>query len=55
VHAGIELEMDRRTAWLALTDDERLPQFVLGIRSVRVPARALAGSTERRPLEQAAR
>jgi hypothetical protein len=55
VHAGIELETDRRTARLALTDYKHRLQFVPGIRSVRVPARVVGGSTERRPLEQASR
>jgi len=53
VHAEVDLEADRRTAWLTVTDYEHLPQFVPGIRSVQVLARIAGGSTERLLLEQA--
>ena len=48
-----ELAADQRTAWLTVTDYERLPQFVPGIRAVRVLARVAGGGTERLLIEQA--
>jgi hypothetical protein len=53
VHAEVELEADRRTAWLTVTDYEHLPQFVPGIRSVQVLARVAGGGSERLLIEQA--
>jgi len=52
VQAEAELAADRRTAWLTVSDYERLPQFVPGIRSVRVLARVASGGTERLLVEQ---
>jgi len=52
VRAEVELEADRRTAWLTVTDYEHLPQFVPGIRSARVLARVASGATERLLIEQ---
>lgn len=53
VRAEAELEADRRTAWLTVTDYEHLPQFVPGIRSAQVLARLTSGGTERLLVEQA--
>lgn len=53
VRAEVELQADRRTAWLTVTDYERLPQFVPGIRSARVLARVASGGSERLLVEQA--
>jgi hypothetical protein len=53
VRAEVELEADRRTAWLTVTDYEHLPQFVPGIRSAQVLARVISGGTERLLIEQA--
>jgi len=52
VRAEIELQADRRTAWLTVTDYEHLPQFVPGLRSVQVLARVASGGTERLLVEQ---
>jgi len=52
VRAEVELQADRRTAWLTVTDYERLPQFVPGIRSARVLARVASGGSERLLVEQ---
>jgi hypothetical protein len=52
VRAEVELEADRRTAWLTVIDYERLPQFVPGIRSAQVLARVASGGTERLLVEQ---
>jgi hypothetical protein len=52
VRAEVELESDQRTAWLTLTDYERLPQFVPGIRSAKVLARVASGGAERLLIEQ---
>jgi hypothetical protein len=53
VRAEVELEADRRTAWLTVTDYEHLPRFVPGIRSVQVLARVASGGAERLLVEQA--
>jgi carbon monoxide dehydrogenase subunit G len=52
VEAEVELQADRATAWRTVTDYERLPQFVPGIRRVQVLARSGSGATERLLLEQ---
>ena len=52
VRAEAELAADLETAWLTVTDYERLPQFVPGVRSARVLARAASGATERLLVEQ---
>ena len=52
MQAEVELAADQRTAWLTVTDYERLPQFVPGIRAVRVLARVAGGGTERLLIEQ---
>lgn len=53
VRAEVELLADRRTAWMTITDYERLPQFVPGIRSAQVLARVAEGGGERLLVEQA--
>lgn len=53
VRAEVELQADRRTAWMTITDYERLPQFVPGIRSAQVLARMADGGRERLLVEQA--
>lgn len=53
VRAEAELDADRRTAWLTVTDYEHLPQFVPGIRSAQVLARSVSGDSERLLVEQA--
>jgi len=53
VHAEVELEANQRTAWLTVTDYERLPQFVPGIRHAQVLARMAGGGSERLLVEQA--
>ena len=53
VRSEVELEADRGTAWRTITDYERLPQFVPGIRSARVLARVASGGSERLLIEQA--
>lgn len=52
VRAEVELQADRRTAWLTVTDYEHLPQFVPGLRSVQVLARLASGGAERLLVEQ---
>lgn len=52
VHAEVELQADRRTAWLTVTDYEHLPQFVPGLRSAQVLARVASGGAERLLVEQ---
>lgn len=47
VRAAATLRVDRRSAWLTVTDYERLPQFVPGIDAVGVLARAARGGGER--------
>lgn len=47
VRAEAEVAADLSTAWLTVTDYERLPQFVPGIRSARVLARSASGATEK--------
>ena len=46
------MEADRRTAWLTVTDYERLPQFIPSIRGVRVLAMSRQGAVERLLVEQ---
>ena len=53
MRAEAEVDADQRTAWLTVTDYEHLPQFVPGVRSVRVLARSAAGGVERLLVEQA--
>ncbi len=54
VRAEVELQADRSTAWSTITDYGRLPEFVPGIRSARVLARAADGDGgERLLVEQA--
>jgi hypothetical protein len=52
VRAAVDLTADRRTAWNTITDYEHLPQFVPGIQSAQVLARAGSGDTERLLIEQ---
>lgn len=52
VRAAVELLADRHTTWQTVTDYERLPQFVPGIRSVRVLSWRRQGATERLLIEQ---
>lgn len=52
VRAEVELRADLRSTWFTVTDYERLPQFVPGLRSVRVLARAADGDSERLLVEQ---
>jgi len=52
LQADAELAADRRTAWLTLSDYERLPQFVPGIQQVRVLARVAGSGSERLLVEQ---
>lgn len=52
VQAEAELQADVRTAWQTVTDYERLPQFVPGMRSVQVLARRVDASSEKLLIEQ---
>lgn len=47
VRAAVRLEADRRTAWLTVTDYERLPQFIPSVGGVRVLAVSRQGAVER--------
>ena len=52
VEAEARLQADKSTAWRTVTDYERLPEFVPGIRRVQVLARSGSGATERLLVEQ---